>query len=99
MSEAAERLAEVLASPNTPEETGGTALGDAHNVREFIEGMVRLHMNLPEFEFLMRKAFVTYALKLNNGNQAATARAIGLHRNTVRTIMRELGIVNTGVNG
>jgi DNA-binding NtrC family response regulator len=39
-----------------------------------------------------RSAFVRVALVENNGNRVKTARALGVHRNTLRQTLSSLGI-------
>lgn len=40
----------------------------------------------------LRKAFILVALTDNHGNQCKTARALGMHRNTLGRVLAELGI-------
>jgi Fis family transcriptional regulator len=40
----------------------------------------------------LRKAFILVALVDNHGNQCKTARALGMHRNTLGRALAELGI-------
>lgn len=44
-----------------------------------------------------KKTFIAVALRDNKGNQSRTARALGMHRNTLFRHVAELGIREAGI--
>lgn len=50
-------------------------------------------LTLEQFRDMAAKLFIEHSLLINKGNQSRTAKAMGIHRNTMSRTIRELQIV------
>ncbi len=57
-------------------------------VNSLAQGGVTLSQGTQEFE----RQFIISVLKMNEGNVGSSAKALGIHRNTLRNKMSKLGI-------
>lgn len=65
-------------------------------LQDLIEQMHRCGIFYGEAVREFKKTFITVALRDNKGNQSRTARALGMHRNTLFRHVAELGICEAG---
>jgi Fis family transcriptional regulator, factor for inversion stimulation protein len=61
-------------------------------LRDLIEQMRRCNILYGEAVREFKETFIVVALRDNKGNQSRTARALGMHRNTLTRHVAELGI-------
>jgi len=84
-----EHLPQILRAGNSP-------AGDADEaVERYLQSLPAGAKLFPAAIEPLERAMILHALGKTNGNQSAAADILGLHRNTLRNKMRELGLENS----
>jgi len=61
-------------------------------LREIVDELFRLGINLKETKAEIERLFIEKALKEYNGNRSRVARRLGLHRNTLNSKIELYGL-------
>ena len=90
----APRNCAILAPPDNAKETGNVAKQSLNGrLYQIVDELVRHGVTLDQARREFEKQFIVAALRSNEGNLSRSAKSLGVHRNTLRNKVSDLGIV------
>lgn len=69
------------------------------HLSQIVDELVRRGVTLDQARREFEKQFIVAALRTNEGNLSRSAKSIGVHRNTLRNKVCDLGIVTRDYSG